>query len=103
MLMLDSIFFKIVAGSVSTMLFGIVSNDLYWMGGLLLVVSNVFFGFSAILYNSYLPLLTENLPEVILARGTPDYDVVEEKYANQLSTRGFALVIFFLCHFKTSF
>lgn len=61
-------------GSFSVMLYLFVSSQLYILGSILAIVSNVAFGASFVLLNSFLPLLVRNHPRVLYAEGamTPD-------------------------------
>jgi UMF1 family MFS transporter len=45
-----------------------ISPSLYWLGGVLLIVANVCLGISVVFYNSYLPLMVDDSPEVQAAR-----------------------------------
>ena len=49
-----------------------------------LTFSGAFPHYSVILYNAFLPLIVENLPQVREARGTIDYEATEEHHANKL-------------------
>lgn len=61
-------------GSCSVMCYIFISSNLYVLGGLLAIISNVTFGASFVLLNSFLPLLVRNHPRVLFADGfvTPD-------------------------------
>ncbi|KAL8707514.1 MAG: hypothetical protein Q9220_007456 [cf. Caloplaca sp. 1 TL-2023] len=52
------------AGAVATMLFIVVVPGIYLFGGFLAIVSNVCFGASFVLLNSFLPLLVRHHPNV---------------------------------------
>lgn len=54
-------------GSCSVMLFIFISKDLYILGAILTIISNVAFGASFVLLNSFLPLLVRNHPRVLYA------------------------------------
>ncbi len=43
------------------------SPSLYWVIGILIVVTNVFYGSSIVFYNAFLPLLVKSHPEYIEA------------------------------------
>ncbi|RUS24560.1 autophagy-related protein 22-like protein [Jimgerdemannia flammicorona] len=51
-------------GSISTLLFTVVTPDIFWLGGILAVIGNVSFGASIVCINGYLPLLVRNHWEV---------------------------------------
>ncbi|KAJ4408240.1 Autophagy protein 22 [Gnomoniopsis sp. IMI 355080] len=61
-------------GSSSVMLYIFISKNLYIFGAVLAIISNVAFGASFVLLNSFLPLLVRNHPRVLFAEGllTPD-------------------------------
>lgn len=61
-------------GSSSVMLYIFISKNLYVFGAVLAIISNVAFGASFVLLNSFLPLLVRNHPSVLFAEGllTPD-------------------------------
>lgn len=42
-----------------------ISASMYWVGGLLIMISNVSLGVSVVFYNSYLPLMVEDCAEVV--------------------------------------
>lgn len=64
-------------GSFSVMMYLFVASHLYILGATLAIISNVAFGASFVLLNSFLPLLVRNHPRVLYAEGalTPDLDV----------------------------
>ncbi|KAI3400280.1 hypothetical protein diail_3661 [Diaporthe ilicicola] len=64
-------------GSFCVMLYIFVSRDIYIFGALLAIISNVSFGASFVLLNSFLPLLVRYHPKVLFADGasTPDLAV----------------------------
>ncbi|KUI65754.1 Autophagy-related protein 22 [Cytospora mali] len=57
-------------GSACVMLYIFISKDVYILGGILAIISNVSFGASFVLLNSFLPLLVRYHPEVLYAEGT---------------------------------
>ncbi|KEY65180.1 hypothetical protein S7711_08288 [Stachybotrys chartarum IBT 7711] len=61
-------------GSFSVMAFLFVSKEIYMLGALLTIISNVSFGASFVLLNSFLPLLVRYHPGVLEIQGsvTPD-------------------------------
>lgn len=68
-------------GSASVMLYLFVSSQVYILGAILAIISNVAFGASFVLLNSFLPLLVRNHPRVLFAEGalTPDLAVVNNR------------------------
>ena len=51
------------------MLFIVVGEpSLYWLAGLLLIVSNVAYGSTVVFYNAYLPFLSAEVPDVLAAK-----------------------------------
>lgn len=64
-------------GSFSVMMYIFVSSNVYILGAILAIISNVAFGASFVLLNSFLPLLVRNHPRVLYAEGalTPDLAV----------------------------
>lgn len=83
-------------GCISTMLFLVlaVGPQLYWLGAVLALVSNVAMGTSIVFYTSYLPLLVDATPEVIEAREAGDHDKWEEvrdRYDASYSQKGNAV------------
>jgi MFS transporter, UMF1 family len=48
-----------VLGAAATIALFAVEGDLWWLGGLLFIVANLFFGASMVFYNSYLPDIAE--------------------------------------------
>ncbi|ROV99988.1 hypothetical protein VMCG_06173 [Cytospora schulzeri] len=63
-------------GSACVMLYIFISKEVYILGGFLAIVSNVSFGASFVLLNSFLPLLVRNHPDVLYAEGTVTPDIV---------------------------
>jgi UMF1 family MFS transporter len=58
------------AGATATCLLVFVTGTCYLMGGLLLIVANVSFGASLVLYNAYLnEIATEDLRDSVSSRG----------------------------------
>ena len=80
-----------VFGSVSTALLVIVQEDSYFLAIVFLVISTTTLIIASIMYNAYLPLLVANFPEVRARVGKPDYNAVEIRAANRLSTTGIAV------------
>eukprot|EP00741_Cyanophora_paradoxa_P020897 tig00021318_g20173.t1 len=79
------------AGALSTSALVFLSSDsLWWLAGLLLIVSNVAYGFSLVCFNAFLPLLVRNHPAVREAKGSASKREAFEKISNRVSTHGFA-------------
>ena len=59
--------FASTLGAVACVLFVVLpsSASLYWLGGLLIMVSNISLGVSVVFYNSYLPLMVEDSALVV--------------------------------------
>ena len=56
---------SILGGTITTMsLIFVAAPEAYWFAGLLVIVSNCFFGLSIVFYNAYLPLLVDAHPKV---------------------------------------
>ncbi|KAJ1486704.1 vacuole effluxer Atg22 like-domain-containing protein [Baffinella frigidus] len=59
-----------VLGAGSTLAFMAVTDPaLYWLAGVLAIVSNVFHGASSVFHNSYLPILVHEHPQVVETGG----------------------------------
>jgi UMF1 family MFS transporter len=69
-------------------------DSLWWVVGLLTVLSNVCYGSSIVFYNAYLPLLVAAHPSVLELRASgarrEELSAKEESVANEISTHGFA-------------
>jgi hypothetical protein len=61
--------------------------DLYWLVGLILVLSNVFFGWSYVFYNAFLPHLSRWSRKVVKADPKDRSRVLDEE-SNAISTSG---------------
>ncbi|KAI9019080.1 autophagy-related protein 22-like protein [Hyaloraphidium curvatum] len=100
------IFFAVLGSVLCVLFLAVVNPSLYWLAGLLAVLSNVAFGASIVFYNSYLPLLVESHPEhleAVLAvkqrveDGESDEQAHKElletrdALSNRVSTHGFAM------------
>lgn len=78
-------------GSLLTICFVFISDPkLFWLAGTLLVLSNVFFGYSIVFYNAFLPGLVRSSRRYIAA-APEDRLAVIEKVGNNMSTKGFML------------
>lgn len=60
----------------------------YWVAGLLLIVTNVLFGYAVIFYNAFLPQLVRSSKEYLSAPKSERLKVFDE-VGNHMSTRGF--------------
>jgi MFS-type transporter involved in bile tolerance (Atg22 family) len=80
-----------IVGSVSTALLAAANDDTYSIAIVFMILAQVALTLSLVSYNSYLPLLVANLPDVRHHRGEPDFDKFEIKAANKISTQGVAL------------
>ena len=80
-------FFTLV-GCAFTIMCVFVTPDLYWFGGICLIVSNTGFGASIVFYNSYLPDLAKNHPDVL---NTPEANRIEarSRKEDEISAVGF--------------
>jgi len=83
---------SILVGAVSTMaLIFVAEPSLYWFAGLLVIVSNCFFGLSVVFYNAFLPLLVDAHPEVrkLKLLDSENERKIREHVENEMSTKGF--------------
>jgi MFS-type transporter involved in bile tolerance (Atg22 family) len=80
-----------VIGSVAGSLLIAVYNETYWLGGVLVIISNVGLGLSVVMYNAYLPILVRNLPELRGKEDQQDFPELEQVAMNRVSSRGFIL------------
>jgi MFS transporter, UMF1 family len=77
------------AGSLLTAAYIFLSDyKAYWLGGLLLIITNVLFGYSVIFYNAFLPQLVRSSKEYLSAPRSERLKVFDE-VGNHMSTRGF--------------
>lgn len=81
--------FTSLVGSIAGVLMLAVGIENYWLGGVLLIVSNVMLGLSVVMYNAYLPILVRNMPEVRGRELDVDFGLLEQKAMNLVSSRGF--------------
>jgi UMF1 family MFS transporter len=80
-----------IAGSLLTISVSFfTSPSLYWMIGILIVLTNVLYGSSIVFYNAFLPLLVKSHPEFTEASSEKKLEV-EESLNNSFSTRGFIM------------
>ena len=72
------------------------SSSLYWLGGVLIMLANISLGVSVVFYNSYLPLMVDDSPEVREAieaastglKGEDDVRAAQEKASSEYSSKG---------------
>lgn len=77
------------AGAILTAVFALLSDfHTYWLAGLLLIVTNMLFGYSVIFYNAFLPQLVRSSKEYLTASKQERPKVLDE-VGNHMSTRGF--------------
>eukprot|EP01122_Echinamoeba_exundans_P009956 TRINITY_DN3595_c0_g1_i1.p1 TRINITY_DN3595_c0_g1~~TRINITY_DN3595_c0_g1_i1.p1 ORF type:complete len:413 (+),score=50.33 TRINITY_DN3595_c0_g1_i1:398-1636(+) len=67
-----------------------IDSNLFWLAGTLLVLSNVFFGYSIVFYNAFLPGLVRS-SQRYLAAAPEDKLAVMDKVSNQMGTKGFII------------
>ncbi|KAG0203490.1 Autophagy protein 22 [Mortierella sp. GBA30] len=87
-------------GSISTILFAAIRTmSLYWFAGVLVIISNVSFGASWVLYYAFIPTLARDYPEVVDSRKNvrqgieswSDYQFIKDKISNSLSSHSMAV------------
>ncbi|KAG0306723.1 Autophagy protein 22 [Dissophora globulifera] len=87
-------------GSIATILFAAVRTySLFWLAGVLTIISNVAFGAGYVLYYAFIPTLTRDHAEVIQVRksvqsGTEtwaEYQLAKDRISNSLSSHSMAL------------
>ncbi|KAI1318317.1 Autophagy protein 22 [Mortierella claussenii] len=87
-------------GSIATILFAVIRTaSLYWLAGVLVIISNVAFGASWVLYYAFIPTLVRNHPEVVDVRKNidsgvenwADYYYIRDKTSNSLSSHSMAV------------
>ncbi|KAG0258181.1 Autophagy protein 22 [Mortierella polycephala] len=93
-------------GSISTILFAVIRTpSLYWLAGVLVIISNVAFGASWVLYYAFIPTLARDHPDVVAAKqsagnGAADIDIkdawahyhyIQDKVSNTLSSHSMAV------------
>ena len=80
------------AGAFFTSCFIFLSEDkFYFIAGLLLVISNVFFGYSIVFYNAFLGPLVRSIPEYTEASTQEEKHHSFDQLTNKLSTRAFMI------------
>ncbi|KAF9933084.1 Autophagy protein 22 [Linnemannia zychae] len=87
-------------GSISTILFAAVANNsLYWLAGVLVIISNVAFGASWVLYYAFIPAMARDHPAVLQVRDNvkagvntkADYQYALDRVSNSLSSHSMAI------------
>ncbi|KAF9100867.1 Autophagy protein 22 [Mortierella sp. AM989] len=87
-------------GAISTILFAAIRTaSLYWLAGVLVIISNVAFGASWVLYYAFIPTLARDHPDVIAAKHNADngneswsdYQFIKDKVSNSLSSHSMAV------------
>ncbi|KAF9184234.1 Autophagy protein 22 [Haplosporangium sp. Z 767] len=93
-------------GSISTILFAVIRTaSLYWLAGVLVIISNVAFGASWVLYYAFIPTLARDHPDVVAAKQSANngiagndvkeawryYHYVQDKVSNSLSSHSMAM------------
>ena len=82
----------ILGGTITTLSFIFVAApEAYWFAGLLVIVSNCFFGLSIVFYNAYLPLLVDAHPKVreLNMIDSAKERKIREDVENEMSLTGF--------------
>jgi UMF1 family MFS transporter len=69
-------------------IFFVSTSHLFWLAGLFMVLSNVFFGYSIVFYNAYLAPLVRSHPDYVKAPKEERHATFDE-IGNQMSTKGF--------------
>lgn len=77
-------------GAITTICCIIVTPETYWLGGIFMVVSNVFFGTCFVLYNAWLPLLAADHSKVKAIAEGPERTAMYIKIIDEISTKGYA-------------
>ncbi|CAI2184931.1 1516_t:CDS:2 [Funneliformis geosporum] len=83
-------------GAISVIAFlSVVNSSLYWLAGLLTIISNVCFGAGFVFYLAYIPTFTRVHPRVVEAKDSgisiQDLSRIEEEVANRLSSHSMAI------------
>ncbi|KAF9419742.1 Autophagy protein 22 [Podila epigama] len=89
-------------GSISTILFASISSSayhLFWFAGVLVIISNVAFGASWVLYYAFIPTIARDHPEVVESRHRvkkgietwADHQFIRDKVSNSLSSHSMAI------------
>ncbi|KAF9361806.1 Autophagy protein 22 [Mortierella sp. AD094] len=87
-------------GSIATILFAAIrTSSLFWLAGVLVIISNVAFGASWVLYYAFIPALARDHPDVVSSRRNvamgvetwSDYQFIRDKVSNSLSSHSMAV------------
>jgi UMF1 family MFS transporter len=68
----------------------LTSSKLYLLAGILLLASNIFYGYSVVFYNAYLAPIVRSIPEYLETSQEQQHDTLD-RLTNKISTRGFML------------
>lgn len=79
----------LLGGLLTTMVI-FTQNDLYMLLGLLLLLSNLFYGYSIVFYNAFLAPIIRGMPEYREATKDAQAEVLDQ-LSNKLSTRGYMI------------
>jgi len=77
-------------GAVTTILCIFVTPETYWLGGVFMVLSNVFFGTCFVLYNAWLPLLAADHSKVASIDDPEEKTAMFINVMDDISTKGYA-------------
>ena len=72
----------------------VIDASMYWIGFIIYIISNTFFGASFVFLFAWIPVLTQSSPEVIAADADPDvadeeFYQVSDRVGNEISSKGF--------------
>ncbi|KAG0337858.1 Autophagy protein 22 [Podila horticola] len=98
-LWLDTASFSLYCISVSVFLQAFIFINLFWFAGVLVIISNVAFGASWVLYYAFIPTIARDHPEVVEVRRNvangleswADYQFVRDRVSNTLSAHSMAV------------
>lgn len=68
----------------------LTGNKLFLLAGFLLLLSNIFYGYSVVFYNAYLAPIVRSLPEYMETSQELQHDTMD-RLTNKISTRGFMI------------
>ena len=91
--------FTLIGCAATTAFLLVLHPSLYWLGGLLAIVSNCAYGSAVVYYNSYLPLLVDDHPAVAETRASVSaggaalakHETEREYTENMISSIGFSV------------
>lgn len=66
------------------------SSKLFFLAGMLLLGSNLFYGYSVVFYNAYLAPIVRSMPEYVESSQELQHDTMD-RLTNKISTRGFMI------------